>query len=150
MKRLGYYVTALILLAVSVNAQSGWKGRGHGGWGSGSAYNKMYDVSSVETIAGKITAIDTLTPFRGMSAGIHAMVKTDKETISVHLGPAWFLENQEMDLAVNDAIEIKGSRVVFNKEPVIIAAELKKNNSVLKLRDDQGLPVWNGWRQVKR
>jgi hypothetical protein len=28
----------------------------------------------------------------------------------------------------------------------LIAAEVRKGNEMLRLRDDQGLPLWRGWR----
>jgi len=32
-------------------------------------------------------------------------------------------------------------------QPAVIAAEVKKGDIVLKLRDDNGIPVWSGWRK---
>jgi hypothetical protein len=42
---------------------------------------------------------------------------------------------------------MKGSRITFGVKPAIIAAEVKKGDEVLKLRDDSGFPVWSGWRR---
>jgi hypothetical protein len=82
-----------------------------------------------------------------MSYGIHLMVKTDKETISVHLGPAWYIENQDTTIEPEDKVEIKGSRVAFEDEPAIIAVEIKKGDEILVLRDKNGFPAWSGWRR---
>ena len=60
--------------------------RGSGGWGPGTQYNRMYDPKTVETISGEVTSVDRITPAKGMSGGVHMNVKTDNETISVHLG----------------------------------------------------------------
>jgi hypothetical protein len=49
--------------------------------------------------------------------------------------------------AKRDAIEVKGSRVTVAGKPVIIAAEVKKGDKTLKLRDDGGIPVRAGWRK---
>jgi hypothetical protein len=121
--------------------------RGSGGWGPGDPYNRMYDSKAVETISGEVTSIDSITPNRGMAAGIHMNVKTDKETISVHLGPSWYLENQDVKIEPKDKVEVKGARTTFAGKPAIIAAEVKKGDEVLKLRDDTGFPVWAGWRR---
>ena len=32
-------------------------------------------------------------------------------------------------------------------KPVIIVTEVKKGDTVMKLRDDNGIPVWSGWRR---
>jgi hypothetical protein len=44
-------------------------------------------------------------------------------------------------------VEVRGSRVTMGGKPVIIAAEVRKGDAVLTLRDDQGVPMWSGWRR---
>jgi hypothetical protein len=102
MKKMNLFmpVAAIVLLFAAPDAFAqrgpGMMWRGSGGWGPGSQYNRMYDPKAVETITGEVTSVDRITPVKGMSGGIHMNVKTDKETISVHLGPAWYLENQDV------------------------------------------------------
>jgi len=140
---------AVLFAAVSSNAQRGpgmmW--RGSGGWGPGTQYNRMYDPKTVETISGEVISIDQFTPAKGMFGGIHMNVKTGKETISVHLGPSFYIENQDVKLEAKDKVEVKGSKITFSGKPAIIASEVKKGDEVLKLRDDAGFPVWSGWRR---
>jgi len=81
---------------------------------------------------------------QGMGGGVHLMVKTDKEEIAVHLGPRWYVDEQTVKLAVKDRVEVRGSRITQAGKPVIIAAEVKKADQVLKLRDEAGLPLWGG------
>jgi len=140
---------AILLASISSYAQRGpgmmW--RGSGGWGPGTQYNRMYDPKAMETISGEVIGVDRITPAKGMSGGVHMNVKTDKETISVHLGPSWYLENQDVKIEAKDKVEVKGSRISFGGKPALIAAEEKKGDEVLKLRDDAGFPVWSGWRR---
>jgi hypothetical protein len=84
---------------------------------------------------------------KGMGHGVHMTVKTATETLSVHLGPAWYLENQDVKLEPKQTVEVKGSRITFRGKPAIIAAEVHKGEEVLKLRDDNGHPLWAGWRR---
>jgi hypothetical protein len=153
MKKIGLLLLAgaiaILLAALSSFAQprGGMMWRGSGGWGSGTPYNKMYDPKTAETISGEVTSVDRITPNKGMAAGIHMNVKTDKETVSVHLGPSWYLENQDVKIEPKDKVEVKGSKVTFAGKPAILAAEVKKGDEVLKLRDDNGFPVWSGWRR---
>ena len=121
-------------------------GRG-GGWGMGSQYGRLYDPATVETISGNVVSVEHVKPIGGMSYGVHLIVKTDKETIPVHLGPSWFVENQEKTFAANDKVEIKGSRVTMNGKAAIIAAEVKRGDETLELRDAGGVPYWTGWRR---
>jgi hypothetical protein len=151
MKHFTVTLTMLTLLTVVFTAESlaqrGMKWRGSGGWGIGSSYSRLYDLKTVETVTGEVIAVDRITPAKGMSYGIHLILKTDKENISIHLGPGWYLENQDVKVELKDKIEIKGSRITFEGKPAIIAAEVKKGDELLKLRDENGLPVWSGWRR---
>jgi hypothetical protein len=113
----------------------------------GSSYQRMYNPATVETISGVIESLDKIMPTKGMSSGIHLVLKTDKESIAVHLGPEWYIERQDVRLEKGDRIEVKGSRITFEGKPVIIAAEIKKGDSVLVLRDSVGVPAWAGWRR---
>jgi len=121
-------------------------GQGGGGWGQGTNYSRMYNPQTVETISGEVVSVDNVTPMKGMNPGVHLVVKTDKETISVHLGPQWYIEKQDVGINPKDKIEVKGSRITFEGKPAIIAAEVKKGNEVLTLRDASGFPSWSGWR----
>jgi len=134
-------------LSATVHSQGWWKSRGSGSWGHKDQYHRLYDSKTVETIRGVITAVDSIVPFKGMSAGIRLTIKTNQELISVHLGPAWYIENQDVDITKNHEVEVKGSRVTFDGKPTIIAAELKSGDELLKLRDENGFPVWSGWRR---
>ena len=62
----------------------------------------------------------------------------------VHLGPTWFINKQEPKIEKNDKIQVTGSRITFQGKQVLIAAEVKKGNQTLKLRDEKGFPVWSG------
>jgi hypothetical protein len=125
-----------------------WRGwRGSGGWGAGGSYQRMYNAATVETISGEVVSVDKFTPMKGMNYGIHLMVKTGDGDVSVHLGPAWYIERLDTKINKGDTVEVKGSRITINGKPAIIAAEVKKGETVLRLRDDKGMPVWAGWRR---
>jgi hypothetical protein len=144
------FITALSLGVFTVTetlAQRGMGWKGSGGWGAGGHYARIYNPQAVETITGEVMSIDKFTPMKGMCYGIHIVVKTDKETLPVHLGPGWYIENQDVKILPKDKIEVKGSRVTFWGKPALIAAEVKKGDEVLTLRDTKGFPVWSGWRR---
>ena len=131
--------------AMNCPHMGGAPARGAGGWTTG-PYARMYDPKTVETVKGEITQVDLVTPMRGMSEGVHVVLKTDKGNLSVHLGPAWYLDHQDTQMAVGDRVEIRGSRITFDGKPALVAAEVHKGAETLRLRDDQGLPMWRGWR----
>jgi hypothetical protein len=121
-----------------------WKGSG--GWAAEGRYGGMYNPKSVEKISGEVLDLTRITPMGGMSQGMHLTLKTDKGSVEVHLGPAWYLERQDVAIAPGDRLEIKGSRVRMGQRDVLIAAEIKKGNQILRLRDATGYPIWSGWR----
>ena len=98
MKKLSILIVVSILSFIVSDsfAQRGMKWRGSGGWGMGSQYNRMYDPKTVGTISGEMISVDMITPMKGMSQGVHLTLKTDKEIISVHLGPWWYIENRDI------------------------------------------------------
>ena len=142
-------VAVFLLLSVATSAEcTAQRGRGRaGGWGAGSVYNRMYDVRTVETIAGEVTRVDEFVPIQGVYPGIHITLATDSESVSVHLAPAWFLENQDEAIVVGDAVIVTGSRILYQGAPAIIAASVQRDDQLLQLRDPRGVPVWSGWRR---
>jgi len=138
-------LSALLAVPALAGPWQGW--RGSGGWGMGGAYQRMYDPAKVEVVVGEVLSVDRATPMKGMSQGIHIMLKTAKETVPVHLGPSWYLERLDTKIEKGDSLEVKGSRITYNGKPAVIAAEVNKGDAVLKLRDDNGYPAWAGWRR---
>lgn len=140
------FVFAFVFASESF-AQGGKNRNGSGGWGTGTQYGRMYDPKTVETIVGEVIRVEKIIPIKGMSNGVHLIVKTNKEIVSVHLGPAWYIDNQDINIDPKDKIEVKGSRITFEGKPAIIASEVKKGNEILELRNENGIPFWSGWRR---
>jgi len=151
MKKLGIAVLLVSILCLFLStdsvAQRGVNWRGARGWGTGSTYSRMFNPSTIDTVSGDVLRVEAITPMKGMSYGVHLLVKADRETLSVHLGPAWYVENQDIKIEPKDKIEVVGSRITFEGKPAIIASEVRKGNEVLKLRDKNGFPFWSGWRR---
>lgn len=107
---------------------------------------RNYDPKTVETIDGKVLSVEKTTPTKNRGYGVHLMLQTDKEAIAVHLGPARYIDKQASRIESNDTITVTGSRVSVNGKPAIIAAQVTKGSEVLKLRDENGVPVWSRGR----
>lgn len=148
-KRLiGLLILGFLIVATSLafaQPMKGWKGSG--GWGMGSQYQRMYNLATVEILSGTVEKVNQIKPMKGMNYGIHIMIMTDKGAIEVHLGPGWYVERLDTKIEKGDKVEVKGSRVTISDKPVIIAAEVKKGENVLVLRDNAGIPAWAGWRR---
>jgi hypothetical protein len=122
-----------ILLIGSLNAQNK------------NQYKHIYNTSTVETITGEVQSVDFYSYNKSSAyGGVHITVKTEKETITVHVGPSWYLDDNNFTINLNDKIEVKGSRVKWDSSDVIIAANIKIGDKSLTLRDDDGVPLWSG------
>jgi hypothetical protein len=108
----------------------------------------MYDVKTETTIKGTVDTVEVVTGSGGgagaTAGGTHLMMKTEKETLAVHIGPTAYLEEKGIILAKGDVLEILGSRVIIDGKPVVIAKQIKKGDSTWTLRDASGRPLWSG------
>jgi hypothetical protein len=154
MKRVG--VLSAVLLAIgclaipSLASTDGWEGwRGSGGWGADSPYNRCYHPSRVETFSGDVSDITTTTPMPGMTEGVSLLLTMKAVSIPVHLGPAWYIEHLDAPIEVGDHVDVLGAKAVAEGLPAVLAAEVRKGERVLVLRDAAGIPVWSGWRRAR-
>jgi hypothetical protein len=146
-KSLALALSMMACVASVSFAQAGMRRGGGQGWGG-----RMYDRKTVETVSGEVVSVEEVHGKgwgqagggRGGGHGVHLIVKSDKEDVAVHLGPSWYLDKHGPTIAPGDRIEVRGSRIMFQGKPAIIAAEVKKGDQSLKLRDDDGLPAWRG------
>lgn len=148
MKKIMWLMVWYIVLALvgPVLAQPG-PGSGGPGMGMGSGMGpRLYNPQTVTTVKGQVErlqAIDMGRGGRGMTLQ-EVFLKTDQGSLRVHLGPSWYLDEQKFTVKAGDTLEATGSKVTLNNQPAIIAREVKVNDKTLKLRDDQGVPVWRG------
>ncbi len=147
-------ILILLMLLVAVFASPGesfaQRGMGRGGprgWGPGKQYCLVYKPDTVETISCEVISVAKVSPRSRTFYGVHLVVKNGEETVSVHLGPGWYLEDQGIMFESEDKLEVTGSRITLDGEQVIIASEVNKGDEVLELRNGNGIPVWSGWRK---
>lgn len=137
----------LVLPAWNPAAAQGPAWRGEGEWGPRGQYQRLYDPNAVETIRGRVVSLDTFLLRPHGRAGLHLHVLRAKDTLIVHLGPLWYIENQDMTLAVGDTVTVKGAQADFHGSPVLIAAEVTKGGETFTLRDARGFPAWSAGRR---
>ncbi len=146
--RLSHLLAAIAILVFAPFlslAQSAEGPEGSGGWEMGAPYSKLYDPTTLETIEGRVVRIEKMIPRSGMSYGVQLLVKTGRKTVLVHLGPSWYIDNQDFAIEPKDKIVVTGSRVKNNKKEVVIANEVTIGSRMITLRNEQGYPVWSGW-----
>jgi hypothetical protein len=139
-KRLSILGAATLLTVTAVSVVMAQTGTGGG--------SPMYDVRTEATIRGTVESVDTITGAGGRGrhalGGTHLTVKTEKESLAVHVGPTAYLTEKGITLAKGDTLEILGSRVTIGEESVVIARQIKKGDNTWTLRDAFGRPLWSG------
>jgi hypothetical protein len=108
----------------------------------------MYDVKTEATITGTVESVENITGTGGQGrrgmGGTHLVLKSEKESVEVHVGPTAYLAEKGITLAKGDRLEILGSRVTVDNETVLIARQIKKGDNTWTLRDASGRPAWSG------
>jgi len=130
-----------LIVAVVMAGTASMPGFAQGRSGSGGA-SPMYNPATEVTVQGTIQEVKQFTGPRG-TIGTDLVLKTEKETLDVRLGPAAFLTQNKFEVAKGDQIQLTGSKVQINGAEILLAREVKKGEQTLTLRDAQGFPVWS-------
>jgi hypothetical protein len=109
---------------------------------------RIYNPQTVTTVKGAVAKMEELPSMgRGGARGMRfrgVALKTDQGDITVHLGPAWYQDQKKFTVKVGDTMAATGSKVTLNQQPALLAREVTVNGKTLKLRDEQGIPLWRG------
>ncbi len=152
-RNLRLWFSALIILAILLNpggpaaAQWGGLGRGGGRDGGSVAHGRLeYNPQTVATVKGQVESLGSygMTGWKAMPGmqiqGL--LLKTDKGNITIYLGPPAYVRKQGFDLKQGDSLEVTGSQVTRDGRTLLLAAQVKKDGQTLKVRDEQGVPLW--------
>jgi hypothetical protein len=112
------------------------------GWEPGSPYAELFDPGTLEKVSGSVEQIQRLSPMDGMSLGVLLVLRTKHGPTTVHLGPSWFVDSQEVHVGLGDRVSLRGSKVTLEGAEVVLATEVRRGRDTLKLREEDGLPLW--------
>jgi hypothetical protein len=118
----------------------------------GAGHHRFFDPNTVETLTGEVVSVQR-GPVRQGGKGnlVRFTLKTDKGPVQVFLGPAKYVDAQTVKLTQKDQVEVKASRITGPQgKTTFTAAEVTKGGQVMKLRDDQGTPLWPKGQGRKR
>jgi hypothetical protein len=124
-------LVGLSLIGAAAQAQRG--GRIH--------YSTLYDPGTVESVQGEVISLSKTLSGNGRDYCLNLTMRTARERILVILEPASYAGKLPISLKTGDRVAVKGSRITITG-PTIIAAEIKRGDAVVKLRDASGRPVW--------
>jgi hypothetical protein len=118
--------------------------------GIGDPYKKIFDSKTIRTISGQVIKIDQVPEFGfGLQMRLTVFINK-KDILPVYLGPAFYLVGpwQAKHFKLGDKVTVSGSQVTVRGEPLMIAMTVKLGNEVLRLRDQEGIPAWIGWKKT--
>lgn len=113
-----------------------------GGWHYRSAYGRQYFLGTDVTLEGSVIELKPVVPQPHMMRGTQVVLKTTSGLQSVHLGPHWYIVEQDLKLNPGDIIEVRGKMIGRGENAFVIAAEIKKGKKTWNLRDRDGIPHW--------
>jgi hypothetical protein len=61
------------------------------------------------------------------------------------LAPESYMTEMEIVLKAGDTLQILGSQVTANGNPLFLAREVTRGGDIFLMRDDKGAPLWIGW-----
>ncbi|MDR2728616.1 MAG: hypothetical protein LBB56_05735 [Chitinispirillales bacterium] len=142
------FLLVIFLIAAALPAFSQIRFRGSDGWGCSTRYEQLFNNFSLETFTGSVSKVDTATPMTGMGVAVRLILSSDGGgNLPVHLGPAWFILNQDLNFPKDDKIEVRGCRANISGSEFIMAVEVRRKDRVLRFRDDDGNPFWCVFRR---
>jgi hypothetical protein len=135
------HLTMALCLIVLLSTPLTWaqEGPGKGGGPSG-----LYNPDTVVTVSGIIVAKTAPQGPAGLPMLMYLTLQTEAGKITVFLGPDLYVDKLPVKINKLDRIQVTGSRINWEGKPVIMAAEIKKGDQVMKLRRPNGSPVWSG------
>lgn len=111
----------------------------------GSPVNPGFDRNTVIQATGTASRVDIAA--RGGPGTLS--LQTSTETITVILGPSWFLSEQHADIQNGDPLVVEGAKMMDHRGHLHLVAALVTNQrtgAVLRLRDEVGRPLWTSGR----
>ncbi len=139
-KRLQILVSLMILCLVLTGESWGQTASGMKGGGPGNLYNPQ----TVVTVAGTVVSKTPSQGKQGLPYLVYLTLQTAGGKITIFLGPSLYVDKLLAPIKVLDRIEVTGSKITWEGSPVILAAEVKKGDTIIKLRDPNGVPAWSG------
>ncbi len=136
-------VLCMVFITVLLIDTNFAQGKMHGN--QGICYNRFYDANILETFKGTVINVTTFNPDQYIKNSIRFRLKTKNDTISIHIGPSWYLDYKKFSIREGEKVSVTGSKIVYNDKPAVIASQIKTSNDKIELRNPEGFPLWSHW-----
>lgn len=114
-------------------------------WRPSSEYNQRFDPALVTTVRGTIESIGVFKVERNAVEGLRLRIKTaEGKTWTVYAGPRPFIDNQDITLHFGDEVTVTGAPTRLSwRGTVVMASTIEAGDATCRLRDANGVPLWN-------
>jgi DNA/RNA endonuclease YhcR with UshA esterase domain len=101
-----------------------------------------YAPASEQTLRGWVVETkDFDCPVTG-TVGSHLTVKNELGSMEVHLAPASFMKQYEVNIRKGDHVTVVGSKITYEGKSALIAKSVAIGNETYNFRDQSGKPLW--------
>ena len=101
-----------------------------------------YNVNTEMDFTGNIVKVREATA-NDAFAGTYVTIQVRTGVLEVYLGPANFIKLLDLKLRPGPkVVAVTGSRVTFEGNDLVLAREVRVDNTVFSLRDRKGVPSW--------
>lgn len=107
-----------------------------------------FDPKTVSTFNGNVVSVQKFTYVTRPVPYIQFILQTDSGEYVVEVGPEWILEVNGTLLVPREEVEVIGSVIERGNTKIIVASQIKKGNIRIKLRANDGSPLWGGQRNL--
>lgn len=101
------------------------------------------DASSERTLDGKVVDITEVKFNDGVKPARAIKVSTSGGEETVLLGPAWYMDNQDIGCRTGDPVKIHARRVTISGQPYLLAHSIEHSGKSTVFIDDSDHPVWD-------
>lgn len=105
-------------------------------------YSRPYDPEQMEEISGVVLEIFHAKESGYDRRGVILLLDVEDELVEVHLGPSWYVDHQFRNFKTGEELSVRGSRVTYHGEEILVAQSLRRAKKEFRLRDENGSPYW--------
>jgi hypothetical protein len=106
------------------------------------AAGPKYDVATEAKFKGVIEEVKEVPNSCLGDTGTHLMLKTGNGIVEIQVAPPDFLKFMDISFAKGEEIQVVGSQVTVNGNPLVLARTITRNNNDVAVRDSKGTPAW--------
>lgn len=112
------------------------------GWGPGGDYNALFTPERNVELRGTVLGVAAAWPVCVSSPGVRLWIEVEGLVWGIDLGPVWHVVIEGSEFEPGKAIEVRGAEALITPERIVLAVEVTYEGRTLRLRADDGVPVW--------